>query len=115
MHHLQQKGVEKIVNFLKAVKCQYKIIDESGNVFTNIVEPASKKKNLPMYPMGELTGYIRPYIENIKPGDVIFIPKGKYDVARIASTASTHLSHKFGNGSCTTHRTDTGLEILRVY
>lgn len=114
MHHLQQKGLEKLIEFLQSIKCEYKIIDSDGKVFTNMTEKKTKK-NKPHYPTGALTSHIKKYAENIKIGDVISIPVGEYDTDRLASVASSYFSHKLGKGSCTTHRTKDGVEILRMY
>jgi len=116
MHHLQQKGVEKVIEFLKNINCQYKLIDTEGNVYTNIPEGQAQKKRAPsFYPIGELTTHIKKYIDQIKIGDVVTIPHDKFEIDRIASAASSYLSKKHGAGSCTTHRTGNGVEVLRMF
>lgn len=116
MHQLQQKGVEKVIDFLKAINCQYKVVDTDGNVFTNIPEgEVFKKRSASFYPLGVLTTHIRKHADHIGVGEVITIPKGEYDCDRIASTASSYFAKKFGLGSCTTHRTNNGVEVLRMF
>jgi len=116
MHKLQEKGIEKVIEFLKSINCQYKVIDTDGKVFTNITEnPFVKKRAEPAYPVGAMTSHIRKHADNIKIGDVIKIPVGEFDVPRLSSVASSYFSQKFGNGSCTTHRTNDGVEVLRMY
>jgi len=116
MHHLQKKGVEKVIEFLKNTNCKYKVTDDEGNVYTNITEDERlKKRSISFYPLGELTTHVKKHADHIGVGDVITIPKGEYDCDRIASTASSYFAKKFGLGSCTTHRTNNGVEVLRMY
>lgn len=116
MHHLQQKGVEKVIEFLKNINCKYKVVDAEGNVYTNITEDERlKKRAVSHYPFGELTAHVKKHVDHMKVGEVITIPPDKFDVDRIGSAASSYLSGKFGNGSYTTHRTKSGLEVLRMY
>jgi hypothetical protein len=116
MHKLQHKGLDKIITFLDAINCQYKIIDELGNVHSNFTEIEKKSKRKPsFYPHGEMMKYVKQQLEPMKVGEVLTIPVDKFDVPRIASSASTYLSQKFGKKSCTVHQTDNGVECLRFF
>lgn len=114
MHKLQEVGLKRIIDYLNSTKCKYKIVADDGTIYSNMPEKDSKR-NSSFYPYGELTSYIRRYIDGIEIGKVIAIPVDKYDAERIASTVSSHLCKKFGNGSCVTHRKENEVEVLRMY
>ena len=115
MHELQKLGLQRTVTFLDSIKCQYKLIDVEGNVYTNILEETSKKRSPPKYGHKELSNYIRPYIEKINIGDVVLIPNGRFDCNSIQSSATSMLCVTYGKGSYTSHKTETGLEIMRLF
>ena len=116
MHELQKKALEKTIAFLKSINCQYKVVDTDGNIFTNVNEGETFKKRRAksIYPHGSLTNHIKKYTESLEIGQVITIPIGEFDIDRIGSALTPHLSAKFGNGSYTTHRAKDGVEVLRI-
>jgi hypothetical protein len=70
MHKLQHKGLDKIITFLDAINCQYKIIDELGNVHSNFTEIEKKSKRKPsFYPHGEMMKYVKQQLEPMKVGE----------------------------------------------
>jgi len=115
MHELQKLGLQRTITFLDSIKCQYKLIDVEGNVHTNIPEDVLKKRSPSKYGHKELSNYIRPYIERLKIGDVVLIPFGAFDASSIQSSATSLTGMTYGKGSYTSHKTETGLEIMRLF
>lgn len=115
MHELQKVGLQRTITFLDSIKCQYKLIDADGNVFTNIPEEPQRKRAPSKYAHKELSTYIKPFIDGMKVGDVVVIPCGVFDVASIQSSATSLAGTTYGKGSYTSHKTEAGLEIMRLF
>lgn len=114
---LKKIGLQKTLDFLKAMNCCYKIIDEDNNLYTNIPAdevPKPPKRAQSKYPWGTLSAHVKKYLGNVKPGEFAVLPPGKFDHKYIYRTASSYMSQKWGEGSYTSHSTDEGLEILRI-
>ena len=115
MHDLQKVGLERTIAFLESIKCQYKLTDSDGNVFTNIPEKEVRKRRPNNYPRGELSTHVKKYIEQIKIGQVISIPPDKFDLDSICGTATSLMSQIYGKGSYVSHKAKHGIEILRTH
>jgi hypothetical protein len=114
MHELQKKGMEQSIKFLDSINCQYKVIDPDGNVYTNIVE-STKKRKTKQFPLGAVKAYYMPFIENIQVGEVVCIPYGNFPSKTLASSVTSQMSAMFGKKSYTSHRTEAGLEVMRLF
>jgi len=116
MHKLQHKGLDKTIIFLDAINCQYKIIDELGNVHTSFTwNEKIRKKKKSFYPYGKLVQHTKQYVDELQVGKVVTIPLGEFDVKRLASSVSSYLAQKFGKKSCSVHQTPNGIECLRFF
>jgi len=116
MHKLQHKGLDKIIIFLDAINCQYKIIDELGNVHTSFTwNENTRKKKKSLYPHGDLIKHTKQYVDDLQVGKVITVPLGEFDVKRLASSVSSRLVQKFGRKSCSVHQAPNGVECLRFF
>jgi len=114
MHELQKKGMEQSIKFLDSINCQYKVIDPDGNVYTNILE-STRKRSASKFPLGAVKAYYMPFIENIQIGEVVCIPYNNFPIRTLASSVTSAMGVMFGKKSYTSHRTETCLEIMRLF
>jgi len=99
MNTLHKRAVDNAIKLLNAVGAQYAIIDTDG-VKTGSLEVVTKIKRRPSaYAHGELTKHVKPYIDNTKVNSTVEIPVGKFDLATVYRSVSSHASKTWGNGS----------------
>lgn len=115
MHDLHKVGLDRAIAFLKSIECQFKVIDDEGNVFTNISENEVRKRRPSIYPHGLLSAHVKKHLDQIKVGQVVVIPTGDFDLDSIGSTATSIMNKTYGNGSYASHKADHGFEILRTH
>ena len=74
----------------------------------------------PGIPYGELTIYLKAFVDNMKPGEVVCIPytdpdtKTTYVGKSIASSAASFMAKTYGAGNYTTYRNDVK-KCVEVY
>jgi hypothetical protein len=120
MKELQEKELKKLITFLDAIKCQYKIITDDGQTFMrgNVVpEPQKyqrKKRNLSM-PYGAIAAHYKPFI-NIKAnvGDVIEIPYANINPDVLRGAICSYLVKQWGKKTYTTMLAKEGVQIMRT-
>ena len=120
---LKQKTLTELLGVLASLGCEYFVRDADGNEHSHgeslrvKVRPVkqARKRNL-KYQYGELTSYVRPYIDALQPGQNVVIPGGKYQAAELSSSTSSYANRVFGKGgSLTAINEDTNtIEILRL-
>ncbi len=116
MKEVQKSALDKAIVWLKAAGCTFAIIDADGNKHGELEVTEKKKKRASLYPHGELAGYVAPFLKNIKAGEVVDVPLGKYDRKTIMSTCSSWMCRFFGNGTHTAafNKEKNVVEVLRV-
>jgi hypothetical protein len=123
MKELQEKEFKKLITFLNAINCAYKIITDDGNTFWkgNVhpepekpKKPQRKKRNLSM-PYGTIASHYKPFI-NVKAnvGDVIEIPYANINPVSLRSAVCSYLVKQWGKGTYTTMLAKEGVQIMRT-
>ena len=112
--NIKHAAITKALAMLQAANAQYKIIDEHGIEYTNINKRERKKS---IHPFGSVTAYLKPYVDNIEPGELVEIPAGKFSVDSVQSTVCAYFSKKIGKGSCMTaaNKEKNIVEVIRIY
>lgn len=113
--------IQRTANMMDKNGIQYKIIMPDGTEYGSLVtapqgltnggKPRQRKGAI--YGHGVLADHIAPYMDNLQSGEVAVIPLNGYDVTSVASAVSGRAHNKWGNGTYTTHRTPTAVEIMR--
>jgi len=109
---LENKAIERAVQILANMKCQYFVVTQDGTTFGEI--PTNKKINRSGLPHGTLTGYFKPLIANVKPGEIVVIPVLDYPKDSLASSLAAHLSVNWGAGSYTYETVGNEFHVLRL-
>lgn len=121
-YSLKDRTIDDLLTVLRNLGCIYYVKNSEGAEFKHgdilsvkVAAPPMKKRKLE-FPMGELSAYIRPFLEPLQPGQAVVIPGGKYGVEKIQSSTTALCSRIFGNGSCmsATNKKDNCIEILRL-
>ena len=120
---LKQKTLTELLGVLAGMGCEYFVRDADGKEHSHgeslrvKVKPVkhTRKRNL-KYQFGELTAYVRPYIDALQPGQNVVIPGGKYQAIELSSSTSSYANRIFGKGaSLTAINEDTNtVEVLRL-
>lgn len=115
---VKQQALEKVIKMLDNIGVQYAVIDFDGKKHGNLeVAPPKPERTRTKYdePHGEVTKYVRGYIGEMKPGEVIEVPT-KYGRRRTQSALSGYACRIFGNGNTVTsyNATKDTLEIMRI-
>jgi hypothetical protein len=119
MSQIQKKVLKRAISILEGMKCNYVIIDPLGkkhgllDVRENTVH---KFRKLRKYPYGELSNYVRNYIEQMKIADVVNIPFDKYDALDLQASATSAANRMWEKGSVTTtiNRPKQVLELMKI-
>jgi hypothetical protein len=109
---IKTKTLQQAMKMLDALKVQYKIIDEDGNVYDKLIE----KKQKSSIPRGDRRSYVLKFIENMDIGDVVEFPAGPYKIEELRSNAISWFNGTHGTGSCTStvNKEKNTCEILRI-
>lgn len=116
MKELQQKELLKIIKFLDAIGCKYKIITTDGQEFgeLSVVEKKLLKRQLKR-PYGDLSSFYKPKINlEIKIGDVQEIDCGNHNPTDMRSSICSYLGKVWGKGTYATCTKNNTVEILRT-
>ena len=115
---VKQIALEKVIKMLDNIGVEFAVIDFDGKKHGNLeVAPPKSERTRTKYdnPHGELTQYVKGYIGEMKPGEVIEVPI-KYGRRRTQSALSGYACRIFGNSNTVTSyntKKDT-LEIMRI-
>lgn len=113
---VQKLTLERAIALLNAVKAKYKIIAEDGTEYGDLELAPKKGKRQFKYPLGEMSNYYRPMVEDMQPGDVRVVPAGKFAIEALRGTMTGWIAFKWGAGAAVTsvNRKNNTIEILRV-
>jgi len=84
-----------------AVEFNGRVIGNSELVTAKAVRGGKGKRNL-RYPMGTLSAYLAPYLDNLATEGVVEIPWGQFDYPHLSSSVTAACSKRFGKGMATT-------------
>ena len=120
---LKQKTLTELLGVLASLGCEYFVRDADGNEHSHgeslrvKVRPVkhTRKRNL-KYRYGELTAYVRPFIDALQPGQNVVIPGDKYLAAELSSSTSSYANRVFGKGASLTaiDEDNNTIEVLRL-
>ena len=116
MKELQQKELLKIIKFIDAIGCKYKIITDDGQEFgeLDVAEKKELKRHLKR-PYGELAKYYKNKLNfDIAVGEVQEVDCGDILPNELRSAICSHLGKEWGNGTYATCIKDGKVEILRT-
>lgn len=111
---------------LKAAGCSFRVVDLLGNEV--VYDPSNRlsarggpvmpqrRRRSSLRPFGQLSNYFKPYINDMKPGDLVNVPCGDYDIESLRSALSAHMCTRWGSGSYTTsiNKIAECIEVLRI-
>lgn len=99
MEKIKQMALSRQIEVLTNLGVKFCIIDSDGNKHGNLeaVEPQTKKPRSPLTrPKGAVISYLRPFIENLKPGETVSIPAGEFGLKTVQSSTCSYLCTKHG-------------------
>jgi len=121
-YSLKDRTIDDLLTVLRNLGCSYYVKTSEGAelkhgdiVSVKMAPPQRRKRNFE-FPKGELGNYVRPFIENLKPGESTFVPGGKYGPDKLQSSTTALCSRLFGNKAymTSTNREHNALEVLRL-
>jgi hypothetical protein len=116
MKELQQKELQKILRFLDAIDCKYKIITDDGQEFggLSVVEKKILKRQLKR-PYGDLSKFYKPKLNlQVKIGEVQEIDCENYNPVDIRSSICSYLGKVWGKGTYTTCTKKNIVEVMKT-
>lgn len=120
MKELQERELKRLITFLDAINCQYKIVTDDGQSFMrgNVVpEPQKherKKRNLTM-PYGTIAAHYRPFIDmKAKVGDVIEIPIAHFDPHVLRGAICSFLTKGWGKKKYTSMIGKDSIQVMKI-
>ena len=118
---VEKQVLQKAIKLLDSIKVPYAIVTTEKTYGELKVETAKKKKRgvnsyAHKYGRGVLRGYVRPYLEKLREGDIAVIPAGDFDLPAIALSASSYAHQIFGKGAWTgaQNTKDNTFEVMRL-
>jgi hypothetical protein len=112
--------VERSIHTLRAMRAKFIIVLPDGETIVEgdlkLEEPKlGRRRRNPDIPRGALTSYYMPYLQNMKPGDLVEIPYGNFPPAVLAGSISSRVCQMWGNKTTTTAQNSEKkvVEVLR--
>lgn len=116
-----RKTINQAEALLRASGCSFKIVNSAGEEVIHDPEgrfapKRAARKRMSNAPYGELAQYYRPFIADVKVGDVVEIPVGTYVAESLRSSLCARLSTDWGKGSytCSINKATNTVELLRI-
>ena len=101
MNQIEKAVLTKVFGVLDSIGVQYAIVDSDGNKHgaLNVAQEKKAKRRRSIYPLGEIKGYIMPYMQNMMINTTIQIPAGKYDAKILRGSVSSYATQMWGAGN----------------
>ena len=112
MNDLESKAINKAVQILKNLNCKVFVVLPNGEQIGEL--PKKEYKRNLRIPFGSATKHFKPYIENLKAGDLAVVPFGDLPASSISSSMSAYMSKTWGNGSYNFQRVGNEFHVLRL-
>lgn len=115
------KAIKEALNKLEVTNCAFKVILPNGeehlhdpNDLLNPHKPIKRQRK--DRPYGSLVSYYKPYVEDMKVGDVVEIPWGHFTAQELQSAVTAWCGQNWGNGTVTSSKNEDNqtVEILRL-
>jgi hypothetical protein len=127
MEQIFQKMLEKAVKDLNTLQSHkllsFKVVTAEGGEYGDLVTKKAKKfkaktsrtRGPAKYPAGELRNYIMPFVESLKPDQIVSIPTGTFLPEVVRGNVCAWCSKVWGKGtySSTYNKTTKAVEIYR--
>jgi len=112
---VKEIALKNALHILKALNCQFLVITSDGHEYGDLIAatPNRKRGKSPL-PIGTYSKHFRPYIDNLKVGDVAAVPIGSFIPGELQSNMCSRAAVLWGTGSYTTHVSNDNVEILRI-
>ena len=117
MSQVQKITFNRAIVLLDSMKCIYAIMDPLGNKHGTLPIGGIKRiKRIPKHPHGQLSGYVRKYIDGMKVGDVVQIPFDKFGGFDIQKSVASTTWRLWGRGSATSTiiQVNQVVEVMRI-
>lgn len=112
MNTVKTLAIDQALRLLNASGCKYFVIDEEGKTYGEL--PIAKKlKNPRKYKPGLMANYFKPFLIDVKIGDVVVIPYNNFAPRSLFGAVTAYLSSAWGKQSYKSCSTDSSIEILR--
>jgi hypothetical protein len=113
---IQKIAFQKAVDILDSLNCQYAIIDADGKTHGTLLVEKKPKRQASIYPQGEMSNYVKPYLETLKVGGVAELPIDKYTSEKLQAAACNWMRMNVGKDTFTTHvnKETKRVEVLRI-
>ena len=109
-----KRTVAQAIKLLDASGVKYKIIDQDGNEFGDLVVVEPKKTNkIYKHPPGTMYRFYYPLIKDMKVGDVVAIKNFDFEPRALQGAITAWATEHWGKGSYKTCVVGPDVEILR--
>ena len=111
--------VERSIHALRAMRAKFIIVMPDGETIVEgdlkLEEPKLGRRRNPDVPHGALTAHYMPYLQNMKPGDMVEIPYGNFMPAVLAGSISSRVCQMWGRKTTMTAQNSEKkvVEVLR--
>ncbi len=112
--------VERSIIALRAAKAKFIIVMPDGQTISHgdlkLEEPKlGRRKRNPDIPHGALTAHYMPYLQDMKPGDMVEVPYGNFPPAILAGSISSRVCQLWGRKTTMTAQNaeKNVVEVLR--
>lgn len=112
MNTVKALAIDQALRLLNASGCKYFVIDEEGKTYGEIPSVTKSKKQR-KYKPGLMSNYFKPFLVNVKIGDVAVIPFNDFDPPTLSGAITAYLSRTWGKQSYKSCTTNSSVEILR--
>ena len=116
MKEVQMRELQRALNLMTAMGCQYKIITPEGESFGDLVveQPKKRKRNLDGK-FGDMAAYYKPLVNlEMAVGDVIEIPVNGFRKEAMRAGICSYLIKHWGKGTYTTMYSNECIQVMRT-
>ena len=119
MSEIQKLALAKALAMLKGAGAKYIVSMPDGTEHSlgdlKLAPPKKERKRRQVVPMGTYKKLYEPILKGLEIGGTAFVPCPEgLDSKGLQSACTAWCNGQWGVGACMSHRTDTGIEIMRV-
>jgi hypothetical protein len=107
---LQKTAINRALQALENLGCSYYVVTADGEVFGELPNQKKAKE----FKHGDITAYFKPFLVDLKPGQVGCVPIEKFTHKNISSSMSAWCQNNWGKGSYTYERCGNEFHLLRI-
>jgi hypothetical protein len=117
MNQVEASVLNKVIGVLNSLNLKFAIVDSDGDKHgeLNIEQVKKPKRRRSIYPLGEVRGYIMPFMQNMMINSTKNIPVGKYAAEVLRGSVSSYATQMWGSGNYKTRVADDkkSVELVR--